>query len=455
MNLKHAKRWLAAPLAVLTLSAALTGCQNITTQTGAGNVTLELDMNRLPNAEVSDKTVTCYFPGSQATVDKDLNLQATLGVLREKYGVEVEFEFAQAQEYATKLGALVAGGTPPDLVKERDNANLAFIKNKLVQPIDSYFDLDSGLWSEMKDYVQPSSWNGKVLSMPLEFKIDGQFIYSNKKLFDEAGLDYPSIYAERGEWNWDTMLDLAQQLTVMGSSGKPEVYGYADQTAYGILSSAGLDLITQDETGKFVGNLGNATLTAAMNFYYDLGPQRYNVLLLGASDDDLPNGKVAMIRGNHNKLAFLKDMLGYLDVAPIPAYPDSNTKYVSGGVERSYYICNGASNVNGAVAFINCSRLVEDAGNTRENQMAVIKDWNSLPAGEDTEELVGRMVDMYEKGYTAIEPRATETLYSDMGTFWSWTKKLTQPWSTVESSWKNVFQSKVDELNQICADLDS
>lgn len=453
--MKHGKRWLAASLAVLALPVVLAGCQNISTQTGAGNVTLELDMNRLPDAEIDSKTVTCFFPGSQATVDKDLNLQATLGVLQEKYGVEVKFEFAQAKEYATKLGALVAGGTPPDLVKERDNANLAFIKNKLLQPIDSYFDLDSELWSEMKGYVQSSSWNGKVLSMPLEFKIDGQFIYSNKKLFDEAGLDYPSVYAERGEWNWDTMLELAQQLTVMGTNGKPEVYGYADNTAYGLLSSAGIDLITQDESGKFIGNLGSTKLTEALNFYYDLGPKKYNVLLLNASDDDLPNGKVAMTRDNQSKLAFMKDMLGYLDVAPIPAYPGSDTKYVSGGVEHSYYICNGAKNVDGAVAFINCSRLVEDAGNTRENQMAVIKDWNSLPAGEDTEELVSRMVDMYTDGYTAVEPRATETLYSDMGTFWSWAKKLAQPWSTVESSWKNVFQSKVDELNDICTQLDA
>ena len=452
MNFKQGKRWIAAILAVLGMAAAFSGCKDISQQQGAGNVTLELDKNLLPDVEIENKTVTFYYPGSQDTVDKDLNLTATIALLKEKYGVDIQFEFAPAQSYGTRLTGLVAGGNPPDLALERDNANLSFIRNKLVQPIGEYFDLDSKLWSEMKDYTASTSWNGNVLQMPLENTIDGTFVYSNKKLFDEAGLDYPSMYAERGEWTWDTMLELAQQLTVMGADGKPEVYGYNDYSAYSLTSSAGADLITQDENGQFIGNLESQIQADTMNFYYDLTARRYNVLLQERPDSAFPAGRVAMAADNHTKLQFFKDMLDDIDIAPIPAYPNSDTKYVFSKMLRSPFICAGAENVDGAVAFINCQRLVEDTGNTPENKMAFIKTYNSLPDTEEANAIVEKMATMYEEGYESVEPRATKTLYSGVSSYWNWTNNPTQPWSSFAASWKDVFQSKVDELNQLSKD---
>ena len=451
--MKNGKKILAASLAAASVLSLFSGCQDISTQTGAGNVTLELDKNLLPDMDIEDKTVVYYYPGSQENIDKDLNMQAALSVLKEKYDVEVEFEFASAQTYATRLTALVAGGNAPDLVEERDNANLAFIRNKLIQPLGEYFDYDSELWKEMKPYAESTSWNGAQLNMPLEHVIEGTFVYFNKKLFDEAGLDYPTDYAERGEWNWDTMLELAQQLTVLGPDGNPTVYGYNDYSAYSLTSSAGMDLVTQDENGNFVGNLESSVMTETMNFYYDLGVRRYNVLLQERPDSAFPAGRVAMVADNSTKLAFFKDMLDYIDVAPIPERPGSSVKNVFSKITRSPFLCSGAENIDGAVAFINCRRLVEDTGNTKENRMAVIKSNTSMPESPEANAIIEKMVTMYEEGYESIEPRATKTLYSGVSQYWNWTQKPTQPWSSFVASWKNVFQSNLDELNELCAAL--
>ena len=441
-------------LAAVSVLSLFSGCQDISTQTGAGNVTLELDKNLLPDMDIENKTVKCYYAGAQSNVDKDLNLTAALSVLKEKYGVEAEFEFVQAQQYTTRLTALIAGGNIPDLAFGRDAANYTFIKNKLVQPLGEYFDYDSELWKDMKRYEKSDTWNGAALTMPLTYSVDGTFVYSNKKMFDEAGLDYPSMYAERGEWNWDTMLELAQQLTVLGSDGQPTVYGYNDPTAFSLLSSAGIDLITQDENGKFINNLENQTLADTMNFYYELGPRRYNVILLDKRPDvSLPAGSAAMGCGNHTCLQFFTDMFDYLDVAPIPSNPNSNTKYVYGKVLRSPFICAGAENIDGAVAFINCQRLVEKAGATKENKIAVIKAYNRLSSSEEINAIVESMATMYDEGYEYIEPRATTTLYSGVGDFWSWAKNPAQPWSSFVASWKNVLQPKVEQLNEDCAAL--
>lgn len=448
--MKYAKKFIAAALTAALAVSAFAGCADVSTQTGAGNVTLELDKNLLPDVEVENKKIVYYYPGSQDNVNKDLNLQAAIAVLKEKYGVEVEFEFAPAQSYATRLTSLIAGGNVPDLAYHRDNANLAFIRNKLVQPIGEYFDMDSELWSEMKDIAVSSSWNGNILNMPLEHIIEGTFVYSNKKMFDEAGLDYPSMYAERGEWDWNTMLELAKQLTVLGADGNPTVYGYNDYSGYSLLSSAGVDVITTDENGKFQNNLESKVLASTMNFYYDLGPKKHNVLLSERPDAAFPAGRVAMVADNSTKLSFFKDMIDYIDIAPIPAMPDSGAKYAYSKTLRSPFICAGAENVDGAVAFINCLRLVEDTGNTKENRMAVIKSKTSLPESEEGNAIVEKMVTMYEEGYESVEPMATISLYSGVGAYWDWQKNPSQPWSTFSASWKNVLQGKFEELTSLC-----
>src|SRR5262245_55416009 len=53
--------------------------------------------------------------------------------------------------------------------------------------------------------------DGKVWGLP--FLTTGSYVFYNMKLFDEAGLEYPTTDWEDKSWTWDKMLELAKQLT--------------------------------------------------------------------------------------------------------------------------------------------------------------------------------------------------------------------------------------------------
>jgi multiple sugar transport system substrate-binding protein len=52
---------------------------------------------------------------------------------------------------------------------------------------------------------------GKIYGLP--FLTTGSYVFYNMKLFDEAGVPYPTTDWEDKSWTWDAMLDLGQQLT--------------------------------------------------------------------------------------------------------------------------------------------------------------------------------------------------------------------------------------------------
>ncbi|WP_309717505.1 sugar ABC transporter substrate-binding protein [Armatimonas sp.] len=61
--------------------------------------------------------------------------------------------------------------------------------------------------------------NGRFYGVPANACTNALFI--NKKLFDKAGLPYPS-----GPWTWEQFLPLAQKLTIRDARGKPQQFGF-------------------------------------------------------------------------------------------------------------------------------------------------------------------------------------------------------------------------------------
>lgn len=77
-------------------------------------------------------------------------------------------------------------------------------------------DVERDAWAATLPHVR---WNGRLYGIPSNACTNALFI--NKKLFDDAGLPYPS-----GPWTWEKFLPLAQKLTVRDERGKAKQFGF-------------------------------------------------------------------------------------------------------------------------------------------------------------------------------------------------------------------------------------
>ena len=165
---------------------------------------------------------------------------------------------------------------------------------------------------------------------------------------EENGIKTPSEYYEEGNWTWETMTTVMQQVDSLGSEYKGGVLS----EHYAFLTSAGALPVTYDpDAGKFIKNTGSDGYANALKFIATL---RKSGLDTGGGED-FNGGKIGIVV----KDAYGLKKTGYyrkmdaLDIGfvPMPAV-DANTPAKPGYHMRNYGIVKGAKNPQAAGLFL-------------------------------------------------------------------------------------------------------
>lgn len=112
-------------------------------------------------------------------------------------------EYADGEDYDTQMITDLAAGTAPDLYPIK-NLNKFFTYQDGDQLLD-VSDVADGL-SEDVNGLDAYDIDGSTYAIP--YRQDAWFLYYDKDLFDEAGVDYPD-----GNWTWEDYGQAAEQLT--------------------------------------------------------------------------------------------------------------------------------------------------------------------------------------------------------------------------------------------------
>ena len=182
---------------------------------------------------------------------------------------------------STTLATQLAAGNIPDIVGPVGTVGRAT------------FD---GNWLDLTDLIAANNFDMSVYepSVVQNYTIAGQgligipfavfpsFVYFNKDLFDEAGLPYPpQHFGDKymgKEWNFDTLRDLAKQLTVddRGNDATSSDFQPDHIVQFGFDLQFGTDpraMATPFGANKLIDNEGRAYIPpnwlAAWNFFYD------------------------------------------------------------------------------------------------------------------------------------------------------------------------------------------
>ena len=262
--------------------------------------------------------------------------------------IELVVEFVDNAQATDILNTQIAAGNSPDIIGPVGVAGRAAFTDALLdlQPLIDANNYDLSDFDEaMVDFYSLES-KGQV---GLPFGIFPSFIFFNKELFDEAGLEYPpqqygEPYILDGEelpWNMDTVAEIGKLLTVDSNGNDATMDGFdADaivQFGYGVQWSDIRGRLTLFGADSFHDGAGGAQVPAhwvdAAEWYHDAmwGDQPFSPNgVYGGSDilgagNWFESGNIAM---DHVHLWYATCCTGGLeaewDIAVMPAAPDGN-----------------------------------------------------------------------------------------------------------------------------------
>ena len=120
--------------------------------------------------------------------------------------IKIEIELTPSAQYFVKLDSAAAGGVAPDIFWINMPYFVQYAKNGIMEPLAPYIK-DSGL--KLDDVVASSvkayQYDGQQMAIPRD--VDSIAVWYNKKLFDQAGVSYPT-----SDWNWDDLTSKATAL---------------------------------------------------------------------------------------------------------------------------------------------------------------------------------------------------------------------------------------------------
>ncbi len=285
--------------------------------------------------------------------------------------IKINIEVTGWDEYWTKLEAAGTGGALPDVFWMHINNFRKYADAGLLEGIDTGKTDLSKFPSGLNELY---TIDGTLYGIPKDFDTIG--LWYNKTMFDEKGIAYPDE-----TWTWDTLVEVAAELTDANSG----IYGFAapldtQQGYYNFIYQNGGYVISEDKTKS---GFDMPETIEAIQFYTDL-INKYKVspayaTLVETSNTNLfESGKVAMILQGSWMVTEMKSNEYTHDNADVAVLPM--------GKERAS-IYNGLAN---AVASTSknkeaAMKFVYYMG-TEEANITQAKNGSAIPAYENTQQ---------------------------------------------------------------------
>nr|WP_283248461.1 sugar ABC transporter substrate-binding protein [Bacillus sp. FJAT-49711] len=294
------------------------------------------------------------------------------GFMKENPDYKVTVETIPWDQYWTKLQAATQGGDVPDIIVMHPDEVENYAEGGKLMDLTTMFS-NSTLTSldKFPDYVvEDFTVEDKIYGVPKD--IGTMALVYNKKLFDEAGVDYPN-----DSWTWEDMMDAAAKI----SDKSKDIYGIAapnnGQNFYwNLIWQNGGDFFEDDGVTSTFDQLENIEAIEYATSFVEKGfsPTVKDFASLSA-DEYFQAGKIGMIFAGSWMLTQYLDTEGLeFDVAPLPKGKE-RAAICSG---MAFSVSESTKNPDAALKFI------EYLG-SEEAQLIQSKSGVAIPAYEGTQ----------------------------------------------------------------------
>ena len=276
-----------------------------------------------------------------------------------EYGCKVEWNVVSWNTWHAKFAATVTSGKPIDVVPVNDSDFINYASQSLIQPIDAYIEYNDPVWN--RDVMNLYTWRGKHYAMYLSWQQpDTSYIWYNKSMFEQLGVQEPIEYYKKGQWNFENFRKVAKEMTQdTNGDKKPDIYGFGTTQYFLFMCMNGNQIVNMSNEGITI-SLDKPSALPGLQILQDMQHKDQSMPVNFSADvhKGFPEGKFAMIleRGwqiigindLYNKKVF-PDEIGF---CPPPKGPDAGDKYYAPTMLDSTGISTGAKNPKGAAAWV-------------------------------------------------------------------------------------------------------
>ena len=277
----------------------------------------------------------------QKVIDAFAALNPDIKITTQRYGDD------SVQQILTAC----AGGACPDVLMTFEIFYPALAERGIYADLTPFIEADSDFKASVmpdypKDLVNAFLYDGKQIALPEQFA--GMWLFYNKKLFADAGVEPPPADWNDASWTFDKFLDAAKKLTK--GSGDTAQYGFVDgwapflsQTLFAMNNGvAWFDPPVNPTTT----NMRDDRFVAGLQVYADLAcvqkvaPAADQAASLSATDL-FTSGRAGMMLGGHflwPTLVNAKDLdfdVGVLPVGPAGSTPKSDIGTTGIGISEA------------------------------------------------------------------------------------------------------------------------
>lgn len=288
---------------------------------------------------------TDLTPGVSVGTD---NLIERIAEVEAKYNVKIVYKNCKDDQiggnyFELAVQGMLSGESLGDILYCRTGDYVAWKNAGVLQDL-SQFDhvLDLGnttKWSELT--LKNTSENGAVYGLKTNPLSMYTFITFNKRLFDEAGVAYPYEYIADDNWNFNTLAEVAKQLTLdKDGDGTIDQYGFTayNQAAVGhcMIIANGGQIIEEDADGFPLFVADQPKTMEALNIFHNwYNVENFCVPLTEGGEWDaqvklFEQAEVAMMVSSEWMLGrYYNNLPDEFGVALFPQGPSAEGKYMA------------------------------------------------------------------------------------------------------------------------------
>ena len=275
----------------------------------------------------------------------------TIANFEKEYSMKVEVEFANQDNYMTKIASLVSTNDSPDvgLIINSQNRQGCFPMGAatVFQPASvTKQDLNDSFWDkEAMNNFKIKGRHFAFIAYKNWYNAHGVLMY-NADMFKEDGITSPYDLWKAGNWNWDTLKSTAEKLKKKGHK-----YGMVVNMVYNNMASAGTDFVSYDGS-TFKSTITDAKTVKAWTFNSQLVEAGLQPVY-GTDQNAFQSGEAGMFSTNlwtMRKDGLLNTCKFEVMCVPYPS-PAGQEQIVVAGANL-FAIPKGAKNPIGAGVFL-------------------------------------------------------------------------------------------------------
>lgn len=372
--------------------------------------------------------------------DPDEGMLDSIAWVEEKYKIKVEWEVVSWQMLYPRFATEIANGTGPDVMNLCNQRFPLVAIQKLVRPLD---ELNQELVNHpllvKNNRVAREYYTYAGKSYAVRGNVEPRWIFYNKTMFEDYGMETPRELYDAGEWTMDAFKECAMEIMDYDEEGNVTTFGFGSWVYDMWFLTNGGEMLVETGDGGLRLTMDDPKVLWGWQFFQDGFLKDKFIKPNGNKnqDVDFATGAIAMSAESIWRVKNFNTMKDEWDFVPVPVGPDNTTGVIPGQCD-GWGVTTCSKNPDGAMLFlIGMEEYAAEHPGDEADLYGFTEEQAALYRKYTTDEML-----------VSVKHDLLEGVLSNENLLYSYYEQITGglPIATVNAIFAPVFQAEIDAL---------